>query len=154
MVRTEVKSFRLIGLSLIKKTSNEKGQSNIDCGNLWQEFISRNLKEKIPGRLGEEIYAVYHQYEGDHTKPFSYFIGCRVRPGTTAPAGLNSITICDGIYQIFTAKGKMPECIAQAWNTIWNADIHRAYHTDFEIYGDKSADWNKAEIEIFVSINK
>ena len=70
-----MEEITLIGLSLKTKTTNANGQSNIDCGNLWQEFEKENYADKIPGKLSDEILAVYHQYEGDYTKPFSYFIG-------------------------------------------------------------------------------
>jgi predicted transcriptional regulator YdeE len=103
--------------------------------------------------LGNEIYAVYHQYEGDHIKPFSYFIGCKVNTGTNIPEGMDSLIIPGGIFNLVTSKGKMPDCINDAWKEIWDSDIDRAYDTDFEVYGDKSRDWNNAEIEIFISIN-
>jgi predicted transcriptional regulator YdeE len=76
MNRINISEFKLIGLQLDKKTSNEGGQSGIDCGNLWQKFEKENFAELIPNKLGDEIYAVYFDYEGDDTKPFSYFIGC------------------------------------------------------------------------------
>jgi len=79
MEKTEKDEFKLIGLKLNNKTTNESGRSGIDCGNLWQKFETENFVEKIPGRLSDEIYAVYYDYEGDHTKPFSYFIGCKVK---------------------------------------------------------------------------
>jgi hypothetical protein len=47
---------------------------------LKKEVIQKNRRQ-----LGEEILAVYHQYEGDHTKPFSYFIGCKVNPDAETP---------------------------------------------------------------------
>jgi predicted transcriptional regulator YdeE len=152
MVMIEVKSFRLVGLSLGEKTTNENGQSGIDCGNLWQKFGSGNYAEKIPGRLGKEIYAVYHQYEGDYTKPFSYFIGCKVKDDSGIPEEMEDLIIPGGKFQAFTAKGKIPECIAIAWIEIWNAGINRAYGSDFEVYGEKSRDWMNAEVEIFVSV--
>ena len=43
-----IKEFRLIGLSLKTKTTNENGQSAIDCGSLWQQFEKGNYAEKIP----------------------------------------------------------------------------------------------------------
>ena len=52
--------------------------------------------EIIPNKLTGEILAVYHQYEGDHTKPFSYFIGCKVKADTEVPPGLETLTIAKG----------------------------------------------------------
>jgi|ERR1035437_1143048 predicted transcriptional regulator YdeE len=99
MIKTE--EFKLIGLPLETKTTNNNGQSAIDCGNLWQKFITGDYAEKIPGKSGKEIFAVYHSYEGDHTGPFS---------------------------------------------------IPRAYLADYEVYGEKSKDWNTGEIDIFISV--
>ena len=154
MTKTGLGEITLIGLSLKTKTTNENGQSNIDCGNLWQQFEKENYAGKIPGKLGDEILAVYHQYEGDYTKPFSYFIGCKVKAGTQVPQGLNSLIIPKGIYQQLIVKGKMPDCVVNAWKDIWISDIPRAYHADFEVYDERSKDWSNAEVEIFLSIKQ
>jgi predicted transcriptional regulator YdeE len=77
--------FKLIGLKLNNKTTNENGQSGIDCGSLWQTFEIENFAERIQDKLSDEIYAVYYDYEGDHTKPFSYFIGCKVKTTFKTP---------------------------------------------------------------------
>lgn len=149
---TLFKGIHLIGLSLPSKTTNENGKSNRDCGNLWQQFEKEGYAAKIPDKLTDEIFAVYHQYEGDHTRPFAYFIGCKVKSDTAIPQGMDSLIIPGGTYQKFTASGKMPDCIAHTWKEIWESDINRAYHTDFEIYGPKSQDWNHAEVDVFVSV--
>jgi predicted transcriptional regulator YdeE len=143
--------FKLIGLKLDKKTINKGGQSNIDCGSLWQKFEKENFAERIPGKLGDEIYAVYFDYEGDHTQSFSYFIGCKVEIGTPAPNGMVNLIIPSGSFMKVVAKGKMPDCVATSWQDIWNSKIERAYKYDFEIYNERSKDWNNAEVEIFVS---
>ena len=148
----ELKEINLIGLSLQTKTTNENGQSGVDCGKLWQKFETENFAGKIPGRVSDQIFAVYHRYEGDYTRPFSYFIGCEVKPGTEVPIGMDSLTITKGTHQKFTAKGKMPDCIAETWKEIWNSGISRAYETDFEVYDERSRNWNDAEVDIFVSV--
>ncbi len=148
----DIEETTLIGLALKAKTTNEKGQSGIDCGNLWQKFEKENYFGKIPNRLSNEIFAVYHEYEGDDTKPFSYFIGCKVETGTDVPQGLDSLIIPKGRYQKFPAKGKMTGCITNAWKEIWNSGIPRAYKTDFEVYDDRSKNWNDAEVDIYISV--
>ncbi|MDQ6890751.1 MAG: GyrI-like domain-containing protein, partial [Bacteroidota bacterium] len=124
----------------------------IDCGNLWQKFEKENCAEKIPGKIGNEVYAVYHDYEGDYTKPFSYFIGCQVKDDTKVPVGMDSLIIPAGEYQLFIAKGKMPDCIADAWKKIWDSVIPRSYKSDFEVYDERSKDWSNAEVDIFISV--
>ena len=152
MKKIELEAFKLIGIALEKKTSNENGQAGIDCGNLWQKFEKGDYANKIPGKLSDEIFAVYHQYDGDHTKPYAYFIGCKVSHETAVSEGMDSIMIPTGMYQQITAKGKIPDCIINVWQTIWSADINRAYQVDFEVYDARSKDWNNAEVEVFLSV--
>ena len=145
--------FKLTGLKLDHKTTNENGQSGIDCGSLWQQFETGNFAEKIPGKLSNEIYAVYYDYEGDHTKPFAYFIGCKVNMDAQNVQGMDSLIIPAGSYYTITAKGKMPDCVADSWKQIWSSITNRAYQFDFEIYDERSKDWNNATVKIFISTN-
>lgn len=153
METTTLQDFKLIGIKLPHKTTNQNGQSAIDCGNFWQKFESGNYIERIPGKLSGEIYAVYFDYDGDHLLPYAYFIGYRVEPDTITPSDMESLTIPQAVYTKITAKGKMPDCVANTWKEIWQSDIDRAYQYDFEIYGEKSADWQNAEVDVFLSIN-
>jgi predicted transcriptional regulator YdeE len=154
MNKIELEEITLTGLSLKTKTTNANGQSNIDCGNLWQEFEKENYADKIPDRLSDEILAVYHQYEGDHTEPFSYFIGFKVKTGSDIPQGLDSLIIPKGTYQKIIARGKMPGCIANTWKDIWSSSIPRAYQADFEVYDERSKDWSNAEVAVFLSLKQ
>ena len=83
----------LIGIKLPHKTSNVNEQAMADCGSLWQKFEQEGIFNKVPGKTAFEIYAVYYNYEGDHTQPYSYFIGCPVAPGTEVPEGLQTLEI-------------------------------------------------------------
>ena len=114
--------------------------------------MKENIASKIPGRVGDDIYAVYYDYEGDHTKPFGYFIGVPVGRDTTVPAGMINIDIPAGKFEHFVAKGKMPDCMIDAWAEIWNSDINRKYTADYEIYGSRSADTENAQVDIFVAV--
>jgi predicted transcriptional regulator YdeE len=153
MEKTRKDGFKLIGLKLNKKTTNDGGQSSIDCGNLWQKIERENFVGRIPNKLSKDVYAVYFEYEGDHTKPFSYFIGCSVNADTDVPKDMDSLFIPEQNYFKVVARGIMPDCIAKSWKDIWNSKIERAYHYDFEVYDERSKDWSNAEVEIFVSSN-
>lgn len=93
MEKIVLPEIKLIGLSLTNKTTNANGQSAIDCGSHWQKFESGNYLEKIPGKTSDEIFAVYHEYEGDHLSPYAYFIGCRISDHAETPEGINSLLI-------------------------------------------------------------
>lgn len=154
MSKIEIKEIKLIGLSLKTKTINTNGQSGIDCGNLWQEFEKGKYAEIIPGKLSEEIFGVYHQYEGDSSKPFSYFVGCKVKSDSKVPEGLQTLTIPGGIYHKINAKGKMPDCVADAWKNVWTSNIPRTHKIDFEVYDERSKNWNDAEVDVYLSIEQ
>ena len=143
--------FKLIGLKLDKKTTNEGGQSNIDCGGLWQKFEARDFAGQIPNKLGDEIYAVYFDYDGDHTQPFSYFIGCKVDRYAEVPKNMDCLVIPEQNYFKTTAKGQMPNCISSAWKDIWDSKTDRLFTFDFEVYDKRSRDWSDAEVDIFVA---
>jgi predicted transcriptional regulator YdeE len=149
---TEIKEFKLIGLALKSRTTNKNAQSSIDCGNLWQTFHTGGYAQKIPDKKSDEIYAVYYNYEGDYTRPFSFFIGCKVEADTEVPDGMDSLIIPNGNYQLFKTSGEIPGCISKAWGVIWCTNFPRKYHVDFEVYGEKSLDRNKAEVNIYVSV--
>lgn len=154
MATIELPEVKLIGLALKTKTSNKDGQSGRDCGQLWQRFEQEKYYDKIPNKLGNDILAVYHDYEGDYMQPFSYFIGCKVPIDTPVPEGLDSVIIPQGAFQKIVAKGQMPDCIGAAWIKIWNANLPRAYKADFEVYDERCADWSNAEVDIYVSVDQ
>lgn len=143
--------FKLIGLQLEHKTSNLNGQSDTDCGALWQKFETEKLAEKIPDKVGDEIYAVYFGYEGGHLQPFSYFIGCKVKPDAATPAGMTSLQIPEQHYSKVVAKGTMPGCVSESWRNIWAAGLARTYQHDFEVYDERSKDWSNAEVDIYIA---
>jgi predicted transcriptional regulator YdeE len=145
-------SLKLIGLKLSTKTSNNNGNAATDCGGLWQRFISEGIADKITNKSSSDIYAVYFDYDGDHTQPYSFFIGCPVATDAELPEGLATITIPTQQYTTITAKGIMPDCVADAWNNIWQSDINRAYGYDFEVYNELSADWQNAVVAIYISV--
>lgn len=147
-------SFRLMGIKLENKTTNENNQSRVDCGSLWQKFETEKIAGLIPNKLGNEIYAVYYEYEKDETKPFSYFIGCKVDGKAKTPKGLNELIVPSQNYLKVSAKGEMTGCITEAWEKIWNSEINRKFGVDFEVYDERSKDWNQAEVDIFISINE
>lgn len=144
--------FKLAGLRLNGKTTNQNNQSSIDCGNLWQKFEADKVFDLIPGKLSNEIFAVYYDYEKDETAPFSYFIGCKVDKHSNVPEGLDELIIPAQTYLKYTAEGVMTGCLTDTWKTIWSADLKRSFGFDFEIYDERSRDWNHAEVDIYISI--
>ena len=153
MNKIELKEIKLIGLSLHEKTVNENGKSTLDCVNLWHEFEKNRYHDQIEGKISEDIYGVYHDYEGDSSNPFAYFIGCIVEDHAELPPGLQAMVIPAGTYYKFIARGKMPDCVTDAWKEIWDSGVPRTYKVDFEVYDERSKDWNNGEVDVYLSIN-
>ncbi|GAA5024696.1 DNA-binding protein [Marivirga lumbricoides] len=144
--------FKLVGLQLKGKTTNQNNQSSEDCGNLWQKFETEKIFDRIPEKLSNEIYAVYFDYEKDETSPFSYFIGCKAANDAEPPQELSELKIPAQKYLKFTAKGVMTGCITDTWKRIWNSNLNREFGFDFEVYDERSQDWNDAEVDVFISV--
>ncbi|MER3328479.1 MAG: GyrI-like domain-containing protein [Candidatus Kapaibacterium sp.] len=152
MKEIEKDEMQIIGLELETKTSNMNGKSGIDISKHWEKFEKEQIYSKIPNKVNYEIVAVYFDYDGDYTEPFSYMIGCEVTDGTEAPYGMRKITIPKSKYRKFLARGKMPDCVTAVWKLIWGTDLERAYTCDFEVYGEKSQNWEDAEVEVFIAV--
>lgn len=145
-------SFKVSGIST--RTTNQQGKAAKDIPALWQEFMEGHISEMLPGKLDQDVYCVYTDYEGDHNLPYTVVIGHKVNPDETVPKGLNSVFVQKSNYVKKTAKGDLTKgaAVIDAWMEIWNSDIPRSYTSDFEVYGDKSMDPSNAEVDIFVAI--
>lgn len=145
----EIQAKKLV-IGIPIKTSNENGRFQKEVPPLWGRFYSENLAEKIPHRLNKNLLAVYTQYEGDYTKPFTYLIGCEVSSLDIIPEGMIGIEIPASPYTVFTAKGPFPQSMMYTWQSIWNSGVKRSYTTDFEVYTPDFNPQNNPEIKIYI----
>ena len=147
----KIEPFCIAGISI--RTTNENGASSKDIPALWNRFLSEKIIEQIPGKICNDIYAVYTDYEKDFTKPYTTILGCSVENADQLPAGFASTIIPGGQYNLFTAKGNLQEGIVfNVWTKIWSLAIKRTYTADFEVYGAKAQNPANAEVDIFVAI--
>jgi predicted transcriptional regulator YdeE len=149
--KLSIESIILVGVALPEKTTNESGKAMADIGSLWQEWTQEHVAARIADKTSEDVYAVYHGYEGDYTKPYAYFIGCRVTIASNLPEGLSTLAIPSGTYTRVVAKGKLPDALVTTWQNIWTSDIKRSYAIDFELYGERGKDWSNGEVEVYLS---
>ena len=134
------------------RTSNQEAQ--ITLPRMWERLFQENLIAQISNTLSSDIYAIYTGYEGDHTRPYTYILGYQVRDLTTIPPGLIGISIAPASYEVFTARGRLPDAVVRTWELIWTpeVDARRAYQTDFERYGEKAMNQEDGEVEISIGI--
>src|SRR5690606_42088709 len=116
-------SFKLVGLKLPGKTTNENGQSGRDCGSLWQRFETENIAQQIPHKLSEDVYAVYFDYDSDENGTFSYFTGCKVDDTLTTPQHLDVLDIHEQLYHNELAECTKTGCLTHDRLRIWYSDI-------------------------------
>lgn len=120
---------KLIGVET--RASNDNPQV---IGEFWQEFMSNQIATRIPNRTDENVVAIYCEYEGDYTKPYTLFLGCVVEDATDVPDDFVSRKIPAGQYVKRIASGAMPDALIRAWVGIWNSQLERSYETDFEVH--------------------
>ncbi|GLR15559.1 GyrI-like domain-containing protein [Portibacter lacus] len=152
MSKVKLDGFKIIGIS--KRTINGHDTGAIDIPALWQKFMGQKIMEQIPNKVSEEIFAIYTDYEGDFTKPYTFILGCKVSSLDEIPEGMVSLEIALCHYEQITINGDLTQgvMVYQAWEKIWKMDINRSYQSDFEIYGAKTMNPNDAEVDIFVSV--
>lgn len=151
MEKQTLKPFFIAGIFV--RTSNANGQAVTDIPALWDRFRSEDIAGQLKGRLSDEVYSVYTEYDGDHTQPYTTVIGYAVENNDHLPEGIKGFLIGGGPYEKYTAKGVLSEGIVfDAWVNIWNSDIPRAYTADFEVYGAKAQDPENAVVDIFIAV--
>jgi predicted transcriptional regulator YdeE len=147
----QLQSFYIIGISV--QTTNANNQAAMDIPALWQKFMGENIASKISNKINDTVYAVYCRYESDYTAPYTTLLGCKVSSIENIPDGFDYIEIAGGNYMQFVAKGNLMKAVVyNKWLEIWNADLKRAYTTDFEVYDEKSTDPSNATVDIFIAL--
>src|SRR5690606_36497382 len=96
-----IPTFHVIGISV--RTTNENGQAMQDIPALWTRFVEEQVATQIPGKINEDLYCIYTDYEKDHTRPYTTLLGCRVTSLEQIPKGMTGKTFTEGNYTRFTA---------------------------------------------------
>jgi predicted transcriptional regulator YdeE len=143
----EVESFDVVGITTI--TDNARGTEDINA--LWEQFFRDSIGQKVQHKIDDVIYAVYSDYEGDHTKPYRLTIGYRVSAVETS-GNLHHVKINPQQYALLSAAGKQPDALIETWTAIWSADLARSFKTDFEVYGPRFFQDGVNEILLHVGV--
>lgn len=144
-------AFYIVGISI--RTTNQNNQAQADIGLLWDRIFTENWAGKIPNRLSDEIYSTYLDYSSDYTAPYTYVLGYKVPNLENIPAGFEGYAIAPANYHVYTAKGKIPQCIHEVWMHVWHNEANRTYKADFDLFGAKAQDPENAEVDIYIGVN-
>ncbi len=144
--------FHVVGVS--QRISNEDDSATDAINGLWQHFFEDDVLHKIPHRTENVVYAIYSDYEGDHTKPYRLTIGCKVSgEQDNTPDGLHKVFIPQGNYALFSAKGEQPQALVKTWQGIWAMEFGRNYVADVEIYGPRFFEEGVNEVIVCVGVH-
>lgn len=153
MQRIKIEPFNIIGIGI--RTTNENNQAAREIAELWQRFLGENISAKIPNKVDNAIYSLYTEYEGDHTKPYTAILGCKVNDLSEIPEGMTGKSFDGGTYLKTSARGDlMKGLIVNHWLKIWDMDLNRAYTADFEVFGTKAQNPSDAEVDFYLAINE
>lgn len=137
-----------IGLEL--RTNNDECSTAMPAHK--DRFFQENTVAKIPNRVDGNIFALYTDYEGDFSKPYSWILGCEVSSLDTVPQGLVGKVIPASKYAVFTTEGEFPQGLIAAWTSVWTLPLPRLYTSDFEIYPSNFDPVRNPEVKLCIAI--
>jgi predicted transcriptional regulator YdeE len=122
--------FDVAGIGI--RTNNAEAVGTI--GGLWARFGEEGIAEQIEG-IGDDVLAVYSDYESDHTGDYDFLIGKRVSHESELPMEMSRVRVPPARYAVITVTGEVPRALLDTWQRIWDSDLPRAFTADFEVYG-------------------
>ena len=127
---------------------------------MWQQWFEENLGTKIPNRVDNDVLAVYSDYASDENDDYTYTLGARVSSVNDLPPGLTYRKIIAGRYTVFTTEdGPVTQVMRAEWQKIWTTPPtvlggKRAFVTDFEVYDQRAADPQHAQVDIHIGVQQ
>ncbi len=146
----EREPIKTVGIA--KRYSND----DLDLKKLWSAF--RPYKDKIPNRVGDELFGIYEEYEedGDDTG-FTYVCSAQVSSFDDIPENMVSRIIAGQKYACFEHKGALAS-LESTLKFIWGSWLPKSKYDyvekpDFELYPGGFCDSDPGKIlRIFIPI--
>ncbi len=145
-----IEAFSVVGISKII-SGNENASEEIN--GLWEAFFKQSVGQSVDNRVDDIIYAVYSDYEGDHTKPYRLTIGYKIKGEPILNAELHHVQVQKCDYALMSAAGEQPKALIDTWTAIWQSDLDRCFKTDFEVYGQRFFEDGVHEVLVAVGVN-
>jgi predicted transcriptional regulator YdeE len=153
----EGKEFTVVGISTRTTNAREMSGKGV-IAQQWDRFMKEGLLSKIPNKVDSNILAVYTDYESDANGAYTFLLGARVSLADNVPLGMVAKKVPAGQYAVFTSeKGFVGKVVPESWNRIWAVHKsapggNRAYQADFEVYDQRAADPQNAQVDIYFGI--
>jgi predicted transcriptional regulator YdeE len=128
----EIPGFQVAGISVI--TTNQDMQAAKDIGALWNKFFNEHISEMICGRLKDDLYCLYSDYEKEDRGSYRTLIGYMVSAVNSQPAGITVLEVPPLRYQVYVSEGDLGKSVIETWTRIWKAGLKRRFIVDFDLY--------------------
>jgi predicted transcriptional regulator YdeE len=149
--------FYVVGITA--RTTNAREMSGKGkIGAVWETFLQPGLVAKIPNKVGVDLIAVYTDYETDHTGHYTYLLGLPIVNAEGVPGKLTVKHVPAGRYAVFSSdRGPIKQVVPEIWQRIWSMSPRelggrRAFKTDYEIYDQRAADPENAQIDVYIGL--
>ncbi|OZI12060.1 transcriptional regulator [Bacillaceae bacterium SAS-127] len=156
-VIVEKEAFQVLGLTARTCNADEM-TSEGKIPSLWSAFYEQKVPEQTANLVKPTAtYGLYSDYETGVNGEYSLTIGMEVSSNGAIPEGLSVKTIPAAKYMVFTSeKGPMVEVVIKAWQHIWawfaNSEVERTYTGDFEVYDERCANPEEAQVDIYIAV--
>lgn len=143
-------AIHVIGIEL--RTSNAHAFQTIPLH--WQRFFQEKVTTAIEGRMSDDIYAVYTNFQNagiNNEGTYSLIIGLATHPESASPlpAGFTRAVVPASHRIVFPVAANRPENVGETWQKIWQySGVQKTYIAEYERY--RSSD---GRIDISIGIN-
>ena len=149
--------FTVVGIAIRTSNANEMSGNGV-IPQQWDRFMNEGLLGKIPNKVDSNILAVYSDYENDANGAYTFLLGARVSSTDRVPPGMVAKKIPAARYAVFISEtGFVGKVVPETWSRIWAVPKaepggNRTYKADFEVYDQRAANPQNAEVSIYVGI--
>ena len=155
----QLDAFEVMGIEVRTNNAKEVSADRL-IPKLWLRVSKEHALDSVPDKVEQNIYAVYTDYASDADGDYTLVLGakCRPSPDTLTPKGMVVKPVPAGRYAVFTSgRGPVAKIVVETWKQIWSyyqssANGQRAYRADFELYDQRAADPNNAQVEIYIGV--
>lgn len=127
-------AIHVIGIEL--RTSNDQAFKTIPGH--WQRFTQEAVPAKVPGKLSDDVYAVYTDFQNagrDNQGVYSLVIGVAVPADAAVPEGCARAVIPASPRAVFPVEKGRFDQVGEAWQAIWQRrDLRKTFIADYEHY--------------------
>lgn len=147
----------LVGLSTRTTNENEAGP-NGRLPELWNNYMESNLLSQLKAANPHLLYALYTDYESDHSGAYTVILGHEHDASTdNAGEGLKLCSAPESNYMVFvTRQGPAHQVVVEAWQEIWayfeDAAEKRSYTGDYELYDTRNWNSEQAVVHIYIAL--